>query len=175
MATSQYTYHPYHTIGAATMLLWDGAAGDGGAWRHLGKVADAAVLASTEQVGKDITTKGLTQPVARRNRSKRYSLSFRLLEDTNPLVLDFIGSESAAQSADSSELVLTSEVVRLFGLDWRELAHPYGIAAGQPEGVTEVMASAGGTGGSIAPGTYYYWVVPKAGGFTGEEARSPIR
>jgi hypothetical protein len=170
MATSQYTYHPYHTIGAATMLLWDGAAGDEGAWRHLGKVADAAVLVSTEQVGKDITTKGLTQPVARRNRSKRYSLSFRLLEDTNPLVLDYIGSEGAAQSAEASELVTTSEVVRLYGLDWREVAHPFGIAAEQPEGVTEVLASAGGTGGSIAPGTYYYWVIPKASEFTGEEA-----
>jgi len=160
MATSQYSYHPYHTIGAATLLLWDGAAGGGaGAWRQLGKVADAAVLMTTEQVGKELTIKGLTQPVARRNRAKRYSVTFRMLEDANPLTLDLLYSEGAMQSAGASELVATSEVLRLYATDYTELAHPYGIRSTPPAGVSGVSASAGGSGGSIPPGTYYYWIV----------------
>jgi len=176
MATAQYTYHPYHTIGAATVLLWDPAAGgetSEGAWRHLGRAADAAVVVATEQVGKDLTIKGLTQPVARRNRSKRYSLSFRMLEDANPLTLDLLLGEGAAQASSGSELITVSEVVRLNAADWRELAHPFGIAAEPPPGVSELAVSAGGSGGGIAPGTYYYWVVPctddgDTGGFEGE-------
>lgn len=163
MATSQYTYHPYHTIGAATVQLWDPEAGGatvGGAWRPVGKVADAAVIISTEQAGKDLTVKGLTQPIARRNRAKRYSLSFRLLEDANPLSLDLLGGEGAAQQSDGLELVYTSEVLRLTGTDWREVGHPYGIAAEPPEGVSEASADSGGTGGAIPPGTYFYWVAP---------------
>lgn len=163
MATSQYTYHPYHTIGAATVQLWDPNAGGeevSGAWRPLGKVADAAVIISTEQASKDLTVKGLTQPLARRNRAKRYSLSFRLLEDANPLTLDLLGSEGAAQSQDGLELVFTSEVLRLFDFEWREVGHPYGIAAVPPEGVSDAMVTAGGTGGAIPPGTYFFWVVP---------------
>ena len=176
MASSQYTYHPYHTIGAATLLLWDDAAdGGAGAWRTLGRVADAAVLVTTEQAGKDLTLKGLSQPVARRNRSKRYSLSFRLLEDAGPLTLALWGGEGAAQSQFGSELVTTSDVLRLYDAEWRELAHPFGIAALPPAGVSDVEASAGGSGGSISPGTYYYWVVPyiEYGGdddFEGQEA-----
>lgn len=163
MATSQYTYHPYHTIGAATVQLWDPNAGGAevsGAWRPLGKVADAAVIISTEQASKDLTIKGLTQPLARRNRAKRYSLSFRLIEDANPLTLDLLGSEGAAQSQDHLELVFTSEVLRLFDYEWREVGHPYGIAAVPPEGVSGAMATSGGTGGAIPPGTYFFWVVP---------------
>jgi hypothetical protein len=163
MATSQYTYHPYHTIGAATVQLWDPNAGGSavsGAWRPLGKVADAAVIISTEQVGKDLTIKGLTQPIARRNRAKRYSISFRMLEDANPLTLDLLGSEGAALARNSLELVYTAEVLRLIGSDWREVGHPYGIAAEPPEGVSDAAAESGGTGGGIPPGTYFYWVAP---------------
>lgn len=169
MATSQYTYHPYHTIGAATVLLWDPDAGGeevGGAWRPLGKVADAAVVITTEQAGKDLTIKGLTQPIARRNRAKRYSITFRMLEDANPLTLDLLGGEGAALSEAGSALIGTTEILRLYGADWRELAHPYGLAAEPPGGVCDAQASAGGSGGSIPPGTYFYWVVPyiEAGG-----------
>jgi len=160
MATSQYTYHPYHTIGAASVLLWDPAAGGAGAWRPLGKVADAAVLITTEQVGKDLTLKGLTQPIARRNRAKRYSLTFRLLEDANPLTLDLLFADGASQAASPPQLVAVSEVTRLFSTDWRELAHPYGLRAELPGGVTDPGASSGSSGGSIPPGTYYYWIVP---------------
>ena len=162
MATSQYTYHPYHTIGAATVLLWDPDAGGeevGGAWRPLGKVADAAVVITTEQAGKDLTIKGLTQPIARRNRAKRYSITFRLLEDANPLTLDLLGGEGAALSEAGAALIGTTEVLRLYGSDWRELAHPYGLAAEPPSGVSNAQASAGGSGGTIPPGTYFYWVV----------------
>jgi hypothetical protein len=178
MATSQYTYHPYHTIGAATVLLWDpGAGGEevGGAWRPLGKVADAAVVISTEQAGKDLTIKGLTQPIARRNRAKRYSITFRLLEDANPLTLDLLGGEGAALGSHGSELITTTEVLRLYGTDWRELAHPYGLAAEPPSGVSGAQASAGGSGGTIPPGTYYYWVVPclEAGGDIFEGPAAP--
>ena len=128
MATSQYTYHPYHTIGAANVLLWDASAGGGsGAWRPLGKVADAAVVVSTEQVGKDLTIKGLSQPIARRNRFKRYSLSFRLLEDANPFTLDLLYSEGASQTKEAAGTVIVSEVVRLYAADFSELAHPFGV------------------------------------------------
>ena len=151
MATSQYTYHPYHTIGAATVLLWDAAAGGSGAWRPLGKVADAAVLITTEQVGKDLTLKGLTQPIARRNRAKRYSVTFRLLEDANPLTLDLLCSDGAAQSLDPQDLRTQREVLRLYGNDWRELAHPYGLRQELPAGVSDPGAAASGTGGSIPP------------------------
>ena len=163
MATSQFTYHPYQTIGAATALIWDPSAGGavaGGGWRHLGKVADASVLVTTEQAGQDLTIKGLTQPIARRNRSKRYSLTFRLLEDANPLTLDLLFGEGAAPAVGDSELVYTTEVVRLTGGQWRELAHPYGIAAVPPEGVSEAQVETSPGGGTIPPGTYYYWVVP---------------
>lgn len=161
MATSEYSYHPFHTIGAARLLLWDDAAAEGGgAWAHFGKVADASVLMTTEQAGKDITVKGLTQPVARRNRSKRYSLSFRLLENANPAALELLYGEGAAQGTGGAEVVVERELMRLYGGDYSELAHPYGIQLSQPAAAASAGASAGGTGGSITPGTYYYWVVP---------------
>lgn len=164
MATSQYSYHPFHTIGAASVLLWDASAGGGaGAWQHLGKAADAAVLISTEQAAKELTIKGLTQPIARRNRSKRYSLSFRLLEDANPLTLDLLYSEGAAQAAAAAELCYSCESLRLYAADYTELAHPYGIRQAALPPVENVYATAGGSGGSIPPGTYYYWVVPQLG------------
>ncbi len=182
MATAQYTYHPYHTIGAATVLLWDPLAGGealDGAWRHLGRVADAAVVVATEQAGKDLTIKGLTQPIARRNRAKRYSLSFRKLEDANPLTLDLLLGEGSAPEHGGAELVSASEVVRLYGRDQRELAHPYGIATEPPPGVENLAVAVGGSGGGIPTGTYYYWVVPATtdegtGGFEGEPAATGL-
>ena len=162
MATSQYNYHPFHTIGAATVLLWDGDAGGGaGAWRPLGKVADAAVIMSTEQVSQDLTLKGLTQPIARRNRAKRYSLAFRLLENAGPETQALLFGEGAEQSAGAAEIAVFTEQLRLYGQQWRELSHPYGIVAEQLPGVDAASVSAGGSGGSIPPGTYYYWIAPQ--------------
>lgn len=161
MSTSQYTYSPFHTIGAASVLLWDAAAcGGSGAWAHLARVADAAVLATTEHVGKQLVVKGLAQPIARRNRSKRYSLSFRLLEDANPAALDLLFGEGAVQSKSAAADISVSETLRLYGEDYTELAHPYGILDGGLPPVTNLSAIAGGTGGAILPGNYYYWVVP---------------
>ncbi len=160
MATSQYNYNPFHTIGAATVLIWDeGAGAGGGAWRPLGKAAEAAVIMTTEQVGQDLTLKGLTQPIARRNRSKRYSLAFRLLENAGPQAQALLFGEGGAQAAAGVELAAFSEALRLYGQQWRELSHPYGIINETLPGATGGSASAGGTGGSIPPGTYYYWVV----------------
>jgi hypothetical protein len=160
MSTSQYTFHPFHTIGAASVFLWDPSAGGGGAWRPLGKVADAAVLITTEQAGKNLTLKGLTQPIARRNRAKRYSLTFRLLEDAGPLTLDLLFSDGAAQAPEAGGLVRVSETLRLYGGDYTELGHPYGIRSTPPEGVSGLSGSAGGSGGTVPPGSYYYWVAP---------------
>lgn len=161
MSTSQYTYSPFHTIGAASVLLWDAAAAGGsGAWAHFARVADATVLATTEQVSQHLVIKGLGQPIARRNRSKRYSLSFRLLEDANPAALDVLFSDGAVQSKTAAQDISTSEALRLYGTDYTELAHPFGILNGGLPPVTGLSASAGGAGGNILPGSYYYWVVP---------------
>lgn len=133
MATSQYTYQPYHTIGAAVLLLWDDSAGGGsGAWQSIGKVADAALNVVTEQVSKEIITKGLSQPIAQRNRSKRYSLSFRLLENANPHVLALLLADGAAQTSEGEQAVVGREVLRLYGGDYTELGHPYGLVSGSP-------------------------------------------
>jgi hypothetical protein len=162
MATSQYNYHPFHTIGAASVLLWDGAAGGGaGAWRPLGKVADAAISVATEQAGQDITVKGLTQPITRRNRSKRYSLSFRLLENAGPEAHALMFGEGNAQSAAAAEITEFSEAFRLYGSQWRELSHPYGIVAEPLPSAPAGHVTAGGTGGSIPAGIYYFWLVPE--------------
>lgn len=180
MATSQYTYHPFHTIGAASVFLWDAAALAGaGGWAPLGRVADAAVLSTTEQAGKSLVVKGLTQPVARRNRAKRYSLSFRMLEDANPLALDLLFGDGAAVSRSAAADASTKETLRLYGADYAELAHPYGILNGGLPPVTDLSASTGGTGGSIPTGSYYYWVIPYviSGGATllGKPARTDQR
>ena len=133
MATSQYTYQPYHTIGAAVLLLWDDLAGGGsGGWQSIGKVADAALNVATEQVAKEIITKGLSQPIAQRNRSKRYSLSFRLLENANPQVLGLLLADGAAQVSGAELSVATSEVLRLYATDYSELSHPYGLVSAAP-------------------------------------------
>jgi hypothetical protein len=160
MSSSHYNYHPFHTIGAATLMIWDALAGGSGAWRRLSKVADCSLIVSTEQAGKDITVKGLTQPVARRNRSKRYSISFRLLENAGPEAHDLIFSEGTTQLNSGENLIVAAEVLRLYGSDYTELSHPYGIVQLPlaPPGAPD--ASAGSTGGSIPPNTYYYWVEP---------------
>ncbi len=133
MATSQYTYQPYHTIGAALLLVWDELAGGGsGGWQSVGKVADAALNVATEQVAKEIITKGLSQPIAQRNRSKRYSLSFRLLENANPHVLGLLLSDGAAQSVNSEIAVVEHAVLRLYSADYTELSHPYGLVSATP-------------------------------------------
>ena len=173
MSSSPYNHHPFHTIGAATLLLWDPGAGSDGAWRRLSKVADCSLLMSTEQASKDITVKGLTQPIARRNRAKRYSISFRLLENAGPEAHDLIFGEATEQSGEAEGVVVAAEVLRLYGSDYTELAHPYGLLQQVPGPPGAPAASAGSTGGSIPPNTYYYWIEPvlEYGGdpvFTGE-------
>ena len=169
MSTGQYVYPPFHTIGPASLLIHDPLAGSGlGAWRMLGRIADAAVLTTTEQIGKHLTIRGLTQPIALRNRSKRVSLSFRLLENANPDTLALLFGEGAGPAKSSAGTRQLSECVRLSGQALTELSHPFGIQAGQLTGVTNLVAVASGSGGTIPPGTYYYWVVPYIDG-QGEE------
>lgn len=128
MATSLYTYQPFHTIGAATLQLWDASAGGGaGGWVSAGRIADAAVSVATEQVAKEVITAGLSQPVARRNRAKRYSLGFRLLENASPQLLGILYGDGAEQSTAAGGAESTAEVLRLYGEDYSALAHPYGI------------------------------------------------
>ncbi len=161
MSTSQYTYSPFHTIGAASLLIWDAAANAAqGAWAQLARVADAAVLSTTEQVGQQLVVKGLAQPIARRNKSQRFSLSFRLLEDANPAALELLLGSGACKAAAFAQDTAVSECLRLYGADFTELAHPYGILDGGLPPVTGLEASAGGTGGNILAGSYYYWVLP---------------
>lgn len=158
MATSQYTFNPFHTIGPATVLISDPAVDDG--WRSLGRVAEAQLNVTTEQAAQDIFTGGVSQPVARRNTAKRYSISFRLLENANPDALALFGGEGAAATTAGLELCAATEVLRLYGSDWRELAHPYGLAAEPLPAATAISGSASGSGGSIPAGTYTYWIVP---------------
>jgi len=127
---SNYTYHPFHSIGAANLLLWDPAALSGsGAWARLGRVADAAVLISGEILEKDLVVKGLSQPLARRPHSRRYSLSLRLLEAANPAVLDLLFADGSVPLSGTASTQAVSESLRLFGLEYCELAHPFGILA----------------------------------------------
>lgn len=168
MSLSHYNHAPYHPIGAASLLVWDSLAGPDdpltslpqGAWRSVGKVADAAVVMTAQSAGQELALKGLSQPIARRLTAQRYSLSFRLLECAGPEALDLLFSLGSAPGGAGTELVATSEVLRLYGSDWNEVAHPFGILAAPPAPVSALSADPGGTGGEISPGTYYYWVVP---------------
>lgn len=161
MSTSQYTYSPFHTIGAASLLVWDTPANGGlGAWSRLARVADAAVLTTTEQVGQQLVVKGLSQPIARRNKSQRYSLSFRLLENANPAALELLLGGGAVQVRQAAQDIALSECLRLYATDYTELAHPYGVLDGGLPPVTGFSASAAGAGGNIPAGSYYYWAVP---------------
>jgi hypothetical protein len=163
MSLSHYNHAPYHPIGAATLLVWDSQAGPddpataqpSGAWRSVGKVADAAIVMSAQSAGQELALKGLSQPITRRLTAQRYSLSFRLLECAGPEALELLFGLGSAQSGVGTELVSTTEVLRLYGSDWTELAHPFGIRSAPADGVTALLATAGGSGGEIPPGSYY--------------------
>jgi hypothetical protein len=161
MSTSSYNYHPFHTIGAAKLLLWDSASLGGlGAWRSLGRVADAAVLVSGAAAEKAIAVRGVSQPIARRPRSRRFSLSLRLLESAGPELHDLLFSDGGAPSASAAGIAVQAESLRLYGAEQHELAHPYGLLAELPAGVSNLQSSVGGSGGVIPATNYHYWVVP---------------
>ncbi len=161
MSTSQYTYHPFHTIGAAQIQLWDSAALGGlGAWRSLGRCADAAVLVSGETAEKGVAISGVSQPIAKRPRSRRYSLSLRLLETAGPEAANLLFGEGALQLKRSADISVQAESLRLYGTQAWQLAHPYGLLTSLPPGATGPSLSAGGSGGLIAATTWHYWVVP---------------
>lgn len=127
---NQYTYHPYHNIGAADVLIWDSAALDGGgAWARVGRSADAALLMSGETLSKDLAVRGVSQPIAQRLRSRRYALSLRLLESAGPDALALLFGGGAAQSASAAGTASASEVLRLNGGEYSQLVHPYGVAS----------------------------------------------
>lgn len=176
MTTATYSYHPFHSIGAAKVLLWDSAAGGGlGAWHSLGRVADCAVLVSGEAAEKSIAVRGVSQPISKRPRSRRYSLSCRLLELSGPEAQALLFGEGAAQGKKAADITVQGESLRLFGQQQHELAHPYGLLSDAPPPVTSPAASAGGSGGTIAASSYHYWIVPflSYGGavqFTGQAA-----
>jgi hypothetical protein len=175
MSLSHYNHAPYHPIGAASLLVWDSTAGPvdpaaelpRGAWRSVGKVADAAVSMTAQTASQELALKGLSQPVTLRLTGQRYSLSFRLLEHAGPEALDLLFGLGSTQSATGGQLASTAEVLRLYGDDWAELAHPFGILASPPAGVSAVSGDAGGSGGSIPAGTYYYWIAPVLPGESG--------
>jgi hypothetical protein len=164
VTTSTYNYHPFHSIGAAKLLLWDAAALSGdGAWRSLGRVADCAVLVSGSQVEKDIAVRGLSQPIAKRPRSRRYSLSFRLLELSGPEAQALLFGDGGAQERSASGIEVYAEALRLYGYEQYELAHPYGLVQELPAGVSSLSTSVGGGSGVIPATNYHYWVVPYLG------------
>lgn len=126
---NQYSYHPFHNIGAADLLLWDSAALDGGgAWARVGRSADAALLMGGETLSKELSVRGVSQPIAQRLRSRRYALSLRLLESAGPDALALLFGGGATQSASAAGTASASEVLRLNGDEYSQLAHPYGVS-----------------------------------------------
>ncbi|MCC7477045.1 hypothetical protein IT575_01185 [bacterium] len=161
MSTSQYSYHPFHSIGAAQLQLFEPAALGGlGAWRNLGRCADAAVLISGDFAEKGMAIGGVSQPIARRPRSRRYSLSLRMLETAGPEAAALLFGEGALQQRLSPDILVQAESLRLYGSQAWQLAHPYGLLSSLPPGATGPSLSAGGSGGLIAASTWHYWIVP---------------
>lgn len=128
MTSANYSYHPFHTIGGARLSLHDPLADNGnGAWQPLGRVADAEFSVESEKLDRLGSQRGTLQPVAQFNRSLRYSLSFRLLEQASPLALGLLAGPGAATSNAAAGVEQYSEVLRLHGNDWTELLRPWAL------------------------------------------------
>ncbi len=133
MTASNYSYHPFHTIGGARLSIHDPLADNGnGAWQPLGRVADAEFSVESEKLDRLGSQRGTLQPVAQFCRALRYSLSFRLLEQASPLALGLLAGPGAVQASSPAGVEQYSEVLRLHATDWTELLRPWALEASPP-------------------------------------------
>lgn len=130
MSGAGYGYHPFHTIGAARLALFDEAADNGGgAWQSLGRIADAELTVESEKLERLDSQRGMLQPVAQFCRSLRYSLSFRLLEQASPQALALLAGPGAPTQSATAGTQQYGELLRLNGSDWLELSRPWALEA----------------------------------------------
>jgi hypothetical protein len=157
MSGGQYTYAPFHTIGPAAVYIYDSQAGAGaGAWSPLGRVADAAVVVTADHATKRASIYGLTQAIERRRRATQVSLSFRMLENANPITLSILFgmSEPSYSSLYIDIKSCLAYIIELCNID---------ISCSALKLLRQcdsLAITTAGANASIPAGEYYYYVLP---------------